>query len=523
MKQVLHIIKSLDKFDYLAVIIPALILLPTITFPISNDLSIFFLGGKSLLNGGQIYKDFIDFKPPFIFYITAFSIKLFGESEISLRVFDFIIQISASVCLFVIIKNYINKNAALYSSIIYSALYTSLHYTQTMNPECYAALPILTILSIELKEKPRIISHIITGICVAILFALKYTMGIVLVGMLLYDIFSGNAFNIKFLKKYLLIGLSFTAFSVLFFIQLFNSETWDAFKDVVSYLSFYGSKPEMSISTISDMLKNTGYYFGDRFSLFISLLTFTGIFFSIRPISKKTDKISIITAIFFLLLLLSVFIEKKMAVYHFSRIYLPAAILAGFALNEIIKSISIKAFKTNLIAVLITLSLIIFFAIMSPLPRMLNIIKVPYYFAVDNDKYNALFQDEGSSSKLRNDQIEAAEYIKKAAEKNDKVFIMTTGSSYINYLLRDYEQPAFLHSQPYISEFVPENWKIRFLDYFSNSDYLVIQLNDRHPLLFMHEMSTFEFIQNNDEYTEILNSKYELINQSKYYNIYKRK
>ena len=86
-------INIIEKYKNLFVCLTLMLLLaPILFFPIATDTAIFIQAGKIITHGGLPYVDFIDIKPPFIYYIFAFIYSIFGNSEIGIRLFDFIIQ-----------------------------------------------------------------------------------------------------------------------------------------------------------------------------------------------------------------------------------------------------------------------------------------------------------------------------------------------------------------------------------------------------------------------------------------------
>jgi hypothetical protein len=61
-----------NKYQFGLIFIIIVLLLPTLAFPLSSDLSIFMMMGDYILEGKTIYQDFVDIKPPFLYYVFAF-------------------------------------------------------------------------------------------------------------------------------------------------------------------------------------------------------------------------------------------------------------------------------------------------------------------------------------------------------------------------------------------------------------------------------------------------------------------
>ncbi len=55
-------------------------LLPTLWFPLNRDQATFALGGQTVANGGALYRDFWDLKPPAIYWVYALPARFFPEN-----------------------------------------------------------------------------------------------------------------------------------------------------------------------------------------------------------------------------------------------------------------------------------------------------------------------------------------------------------------------------------------------------------------------------------------------------------
>ena len=86
-------LKDIDKSIWKYLVFSAVLLLPTLAFPISSDLSVFMHGGMVIADGGSLFKDFFDIKPPLIYYIFAGINLIFGDNVLAFRGFDFVYQL----------------------------------------------------------------------------------------------------------------------------------------------------------------------------------------------------------------------------------------------------------------------------------------------------------------------------------------------------------------------------------------------------------------------------------------------
>lgn len=91
------------------------------SFVWSNDEFCYILGGQAVVDGKILYRDFLDIKPPMIFFIYASLIKLFSYSNIlvSIKIASTIIQVIESFLFFKITEKIFDRKKAFLSSLIF--------------------------------------------------------------------------------------------------------------------------------------------------------------------------------------------------------------------------------------------------------------------------------------------------------------------------------------------------------------------------------------------------------------------
>jgi hypothetical protein len=77
-------------------LLPGLVLAPTILLPLARDQGVFAYGGQVILDGGLPYRDFIDQKGPATHYTFALAIGLFGATALAVRLFFFLVMLVGS-------------------------------------------------------------------------------------------------------------------------------------------------------------------------------------------------------------------------------------------------------------------------------------------------------------------------------------------------------------------------------------------------------------------------------------------
>jgi 4-amino-4-deoxy-L-arabinose transferase-like glycosyltransferase len=68
----------------------------TLSYPFARDHGLFFYGAREWLLRGQIlYRDILDHKPPFIYWIYSVAIALFGQNAWGIRLLELVVAVPA--------------------------------------------------------------------------------------------------------------------------------------------------------------------------------------------------------------------------------------------------------------------------------------------------------------------------------------------------------------------------------------------------------------------------------------------
>jgi hypothetical protein len=111
----------------ICLIIAAAILLVELLFPLSWDNWVYQTMGWDLYAFGKLpYIGSWDVNFPGIVYLHALSIALLGPSDLSFRIFDFVIEATTCVLLYKLLVRWFHISFALIAAIIYPLLYVSL-------------------------------------------------------------------------------------------------------------------------------------------------------------------------------------------------------------------------------------------------------------------------------------------------------------------------------------------------------------------------------------------------------------
>ena len=499
--------KSMNIYGYL--VISAVLLLPTIAFPISSDMSVFMHGGSVIADGGILFKDFFDIKPPLIYYIFALIDLLFGNNVIAFRLFDFVYQLTfLAVCISLFQKLKIKDSIIKAYLLLFPIAYTVLNYRDTFQTETLAFIPLVLYFYYLLnndKNKNNRYLPLYLGLALGVLISLKYTMGIVFLVCIYNEL--RNGFNLKSIQR-----LAYQLFVAIFILFLSLAPTifgegLDGFIATNSYLSEYAKYPPWGAGLLKSILKKLASFTGEIISISI-------VFFAVLGLVKSKIDRNIIkyATLFIAVLFLSVLIEKKVNMYHLTRFYPLLFLLVSYGIFYFASNFK---FKKNLVS----LFFIVFFIFFSPFLRLVNTYKVAYNRVANFDSYVEYYTRPGGFNLLGH-HLELADYINNTGSEKF-LFLNTGGNQTIHYLDSDYKY-KFPHSAFHLSPIATQYFTDSFEQDLNSASTLAIDSKDSIYMIFLREGSSYDIM--NEKYSNYLRDNFELDTVIlDRYHIYRRK
>ncbi|MFP4527167.1 MAG: ArnT family glycosyltransferase [Candidatus Kapaibacterium sp.] len=520
-------IKTKWKIILWAVIL--ILFAPSLFYPYSADLAVFMEGGRAIVEGKTLYLDFVDLKPPVIYYVFAFIISIFGNNEFAPRIFDAIYQSGAIYLMIVFLRRISGRESLAYlAGIVYAFSYSKLGFSGTAQTESMISLPLAGILWVQYLRSGAASRVLLRGGLAGFIASVKFTMGIVLVAILLDDLLSGKYTFREFLRNSALTIASFIGAVLITFIPiLINAGAFENYIIVMEYLATYSANPQFDMVLIRDGLKNIAGYFGDIFSLLFttSMIAAPVLIFSRKSVIENQDKIARlirISLIFCMLMLLSVFVEKKFHGYHYLRMLLPMSFLASVGLAIIWRRlreyfINGRLYTRGVIAML-ALTAIVF----SPVPRWLNIAQLPVLFITNERAFDSYYERSGSKMVLRVQQKKVADYINKNGSSSDKVLLVATGSAPIITMLPDATRGKFSQSAFVLGTYANKKWYGEFFEDVTDSDWIIVQNNDVYPHINAHIMTSWQSLEKREVIMKYLRRNFDRVYETTNYYVFRR-
>lgn len=316
-------------------------LLGILCYPFGYDQAAFSVAGEMISRIGAIpYRDFLDTKPPLIFFLYSLASLIFGHHEWSIRAFDVLYQAGAAFYLYKITTRYTERSEALIAAGLYLILYAGTGYWMTSQAESFATLPSLLLIDATLRQSENptrwLRLSLLGGLALAMLFLLKFTFVLGLGGVLLFLALWPNREHLKFTVACL--G-SFAVLVGIYLLFLWTAGGLEQFLESLRWVARYSSiDPLFAPVTIAQRYNES---FVARLvttcSLTVTLLAARSAVQLLRPQGRAEPTAEYVgSRRFYTLLsltvlahLFAVLIERKMFPYHYTRVFFAIAPLAA--------------------------------------------------------------------------------------------------------------------------------------------------------------------------------------------------
>jgi hypothetical protein len=151
--------------------------LPTIIIPFATDQVWFALGTRTILDGGQLYRDFWEHSPPLIYFLYALPFLLAGEHMEAVRVFDLINVGVAMAGVFFLGRRFFGERAGVFAAGLYAFAYLAWTVPADLGErESFMAAPLAFALALYEPDDTRPdapLRAVLAGLLLSVPFAFK--------------------------------------------------------------------------------------------------------------------------------------------------------------------------------------------------------------------------------------------------------------------------------------------------------------------------------------------------------------
>lgn len=448
-----------EKIDinriFLLLLIACILLIPTLFFPISPDLTVFLYGGKTIAEGGNMYADFIDIKPPAVYLFMVPVYKFFSGSEVLIRLFDLIYQLAAIISIFVVIfKRTRDGSFAWLASIFYAMIYGATSYEIAFQCETFIGLPLIWALYF-MSGKPAARSAIIAGLLLGFACSLKYSLAMLVPASFLIVILeSGTAWAKRI--AYLSAGIA-AGFAIPHSILL-TGDSFHGYFEAMRFLGGYVSNSSgRSIFDVIFILRVSRFYLGQAFSYSILAFAAMGVYTVFGGRRREYSNLTMSSVIISIALWGSIIFEAKYMNYHWIRLIAPVAVLAGSGGAYFWKRVAnLKSFSIyKKIATAIILIAAVYFSPQSGLAR--NSYSA-YLWITSPSRFDLRYEDRTSYvPRSLSEWKYVANRLK--GRLDDKTMIVSHGDQPIYYYMQAKNISKFAHSGFYLSTMATDYYK----------------------------------------------------------------
>ncbi|HCN05709.1 MAG TPA: hypothetical protein DIS79_08815 [Bacteroidetes bacterium] len=468
-------------------IVTTILLLPLVTFPLGIDQSIFLRGGRMLFDGGTLYADFIDVKPPLIFLIFGLADLLGGASFIGVA--DVLLHsIAIRFLLSAATSLQFSARSTWTMTLVYALLQVTLNIGQTAQTETWACVAFAGVFAFLLKN-PSFNRNISLGFLLAICIGLKFTLGVVALPIALVMAYEQRG-NERIRSIGTFIGSTILTLTFVLLAVGHDPRFYDGFREVMAYLSMYSSEPRLSITFFTFALTRCGEFAGDNVGIIITSLVIVGIVVlltqQITSLRRKNDLVLFAVLLSFVILFATVLLERRFFPYHFARLYVPLSFLAAFGGQWVFTQFSVSRRSTVVVA--ITLAMLF-----TPIPRYVNIVRHAAIMTIDPSQ-RLVRQSEiftGSAEQLPNLQTRLAPLV----HDTTRWAILSWQAAPLALSLPGHNVLSVGATQFLTGAAARPRWKERSIQEMSTADMIVVDTSDVAPPVTLHSMSSWGAIR----------------------------
>ncbi len=313
--------------------------LPTLIVPLYTDATVFALGARTILSGGFPYRDLWDVKPPGIYFVYALAFIPFGQHMVSVRIFDLANTALAMGAIYLLGRRLFGERAGVFAGCLYGATYlTRAGFDGLGQTESFLALPVVVAVLLYRPDSRHNANAaaFLSGVLLGLAFSIKFSAAFYVLALPAIEVMFGEERR-RFapaLKRLSIAAGGFLAVPAVFAVYLAAGGALGDFIDiqrlhVAPYTSLHWSPPGESYLRFAGRV--THEYVTDNLYLVVPAV---GALFVALAGSRRRE--TALVAILAIASLVGVWSQGKFYPYHWLAMAFPLALLAAFAIDQII-------------------------------------------------------------------------------------------------------------------------------------------------------------------------------------------
>jgi len=331
----------LMRYRLVCIAFPLVLLLglPTLIVPLYTDQTVFALGARTILSGGFPYRDLWDVKSPGIYLVYAFAFIPLGQHMVSVRILDLANTALAMGAIYLLGRRLFGERAGLLAGCLYGVTYlTRAGFDGLGQTESFLALPVVvSILLYRPNSRHNVnAAAFLSGVLLGLAFSIKVSAAFYVLALPAIEVmFAEQPRRLAPALKGLSIAAGgFLAVVAVFAVYLAAGGALGDFIDiqrlhVAPYASLHWSPAGESYLHFAGRV--THEYVTDNLYLVVPA---SGALFVALAGSRRRE--TALVAILAIASLLGVWSQGKFYPYHWLAMAFPLALLAGFAVDQII-------------------------------------------------------------------------------------------------------------------------------------------------------------------------------------------
>ncbi len=379
---------SFNRRCWLAVgLLLALIAFPSLLLPLGHDQSFFYVCGRRILNGELPYRDFVDIKPPAIYYYYA--VAALAGDPVGVRVLDLLIQASSCLLMIALARRCgASDGTAALAAVIYASVYYGTGYGDGAQCESVACLVGMGVAWLILVRRSAT-AWCIAGLLCGVLFVFKFTMGALVIPTALMALMPGRASWARRVGRLSMLALGCAIAPAGLALYMEIGGLWHDFSQIARFIGPYAA---IEWSPPTRGLKNLLVRIPEHLAQDLTLAWFAGMMAGIAALMRRrprqdaahpaSRRLLLFATLGLLTMLATVAIEAKYATYHFIRIHGFAAMVAAYGITAATQRHATRRVRYGYARFMIP-PLAVAALLFGPIPRWLWHTLIPAVTAVD--------------------------------------------------------------------------------------------------------------------------------------------